>query len=76
MSACLTTSNAATMTLPTLGINLCADRDDTVVRYSVLLDSKQIFASKYLHVLPSEEDLARELTAQHVLEIKEDEEGK
>lgn len=54
---------------PTLGIILCADKDETVVRYSVLHNSEQLFASKYLHVLPSEEDLARELEARHVLEI-------
>ncbi|MCI5145433.1 MAG: DUF1016 family protein, partial [Candidatus Electrothrix sp. AR3] len=54
---------------PTLGIILCADKDDTVVRYSVLKDSEQIFASKYLRVLPSELELAQELDARHVLEI-------
>jgi predicted nuclease of restriction endonuclease-like (RecB) superfamily len=54
---------------PTLGIILCADKDETIVRYSVLHDSDQLFASKYLSVLPSEADLARELEARHVLEI-------
>jgi len=46
---------------PTLGIILCADKDETVVRYSALNDSEQLFASKYLHVLPSEQELASEL---------------
>jgi hypothetical protein len=55
---------------PTLGIILCADKDETVVHYSVLNDSEQMFASKYLSVLPSEEELARELEARHVLEIE------
>ncbi len=54
---------------PTLGIILCADKDDTVVRYSVLKESEQLFASKYLRVLPSEEELARELEARHILKI-------
>jgi predicted nuclease of restriction endonuclease-like (RecB) superfamily len=54
---------------PTLGIVLCADKDETVVRYSVLNDSEQLFAAKYLRVLPSEKELARELEARHVLEI-------
>ena len=54
---------------PTLGMILCADKDETVVRYSVLKDSEQLFASKYLRVLPSEEELAHELEARHVLEI-------
>lgn len=60
---------------PTIGIILCADKDDTVVRYSVLKDSEQLFASKYLRVLPSEEELARELEARHVLELSDGEEG-
>jgi predicted nuclease of restriction endonuclease-like (RecB) superfamily len=46
---------------PTIGIILCADKDDTIVRYSVLNESKQIFASKYLTVLPSEEELSAEI---------------
>lgn len=46
---------------PTIGILLCADKDETVVKYSVLNESKQIFASKYLPYLPTEEELKREL---------------
>ena len=38
------------------------------MRYSVLHDSEQLFASKYLRVLPSEEELKRELEARHVLD--------
>jgi predicted nuclease of restriction endonuclease-like (RecB) superfamily len=59
---------------PTLGIILCADKDETVVRYSALNESEQLFASKYLHVLPSEEELAHELESRHVLDIEEREE--
>jgi predicted nuclease of restriction endonuclease-like (RecB) superfamily len=54
---------------PTLGMILCADRDETVVHYSVLRESRQLFAAKYLRVLPSEEELARELEARHVLDL-------
>ena len=43
---------------PTLGIILCADKDETIVHYSVLRESRQIFASKYQTVLPTEEELA------------------
>jgi hypothetical protein len=43
---------------PTLGIILCAEKDETVVKYSVLNESKQIFASKYKTVLPTEKQLA------------------
>ncbi|MDQ5767071.1 PDDEXK nuclease domain-containing protein [Thiothrix subterranea] len=60
---------------PTLGIILCADKDDTVVRYSVLNDSQQLFASKYLNILPSEDELRRALEARHVLQITSNETG-
>ncbi len=46
---------------PTIGIIFCADKDESIVKYSVLNDSKQIFASKYKTVLPTEEELAAEL---------------
>ena len=46
---------------PTIGIILCSDKEDTVVRYSVLKDSEQLFASKYRLVLPTEEELKTEL---------------
>ncbi|MCK7555039.1 DUF1016 domain-containing protein [Chitinophaga sedimenti] len=46
---------------PTLGMILCADKDMTMVKYSVLDESRQLFASKYSLILPSEEELRREL---------------
>jgi hypothetical protein len=46
---------------PTIGLILCAERNEAVAKYSVLSEGKQVFASKYLKVLPSEEDLRREL---------------
>ena len=46
---------------PTIGILMCAERDETVVKYSVLNGSEQIFASKYLPYLPTEEELKREI---------------
>jgi predicted nuclease of restriction endonuclease-like (RecB) superfamily len=46
---------------PTIGIILCADKDETIVRYSVLKESRQIFASKYKLILPTEEELTAEL---------------
>lgn len=52
---------------PTLGIILCADKDETLVRYSVLNESKQLFASKYRLLLPSEEELQAELERRHIL---------
>lgn len=43
---------------PTIGIILCTDKSETMVKYSVLQESQQIFASKYKTVLPTEEELA------------------
>lgn len=43
---------------PTIGIILCADKSETMVKYSILKESRQIFASKYKTVLPSEKELA------------------
>jgi hypothetical protein len=46
---------------PTVGIILCAQRDAAVVRYSVVHEHDQMFASPYKLVLPSEEELRAEL---------------
>jgi predicted nuclease of restriction endonuclease-like (RecB) superfamily len=46
---------------PSIGLILCSQRDETVVRYSVLKESEQLFASKYRLVLPTEEELKEEL---------------
>lgn len=46
---------------PTIGLILCSQHNQTVARYSVLKDSQQLFAAKYLTVLPSEEELKQEL---------------
>jgi len=63
---------------PTIGLILCTEKCDTVARYSVLNDRKQIFASKYLPHLPSEEQLKFEIERERRLieaayEQKEDE---
>ena len=58
---------------PTIGILMCADKDETIVKYSVLNNSEQIFASKYLPYLPTEEELRRELeNTGRMLEDKEE----
>ena len=46
---------------PTIGIIFCTDKDETIVKYSVLHESQQIFASKYMTILPTVEELQREL---------------
>lgn len=46
---------------PTIGIVLCNDKEETLVKYSVLKESERLFASKYRLVLPTEEELKEEL---------------
>jgi hypothetical protein len=46
---------------PTIGIILCADKNDTKAKYSVLVDKENLFASKYKLYLPTEEELKQEL---------------
>ena len=49
---------------PPIGIILSADKSDTLVRYTLPLDNKQIYASKYMLYLPKEEDLQNEMNKQ------------
>lgn len=49
---------------PPIGILLCADKNDSVVRYTLAEDNKQIFASKYKLYLPTEEELRKEISAE------------
>ena len=46
---------------PTIGLVLCSEKSEAVVRYSVLADNQQLFAAKYLPYLPTEDELKREL---------------
>lgn len=46
---------------PTVGILLCADKNDTLVRYSLPEDNATILASRYQLYLPSPEELITEL---------------
>jgi len=52
---------------PTVGIILCATKDASVVRYSVLHENEQLFASKYRLVLPTEDELRAELERDRAL---------
>ncbi|GHT31136.1 hypothetical protein FACS189434_00340 [Bacteroidia bacterium] len=47
---------------PTIGIILCEEKDRAEVKYSVLNDNEQLFATKYKLYLPSEEELIKEIT--------------
>ncbi|MCG7656235.1 PDDEXK nuclease domain-containing protein [Wielerella bovis] len=49
---------------PTIGLLLCTETDSVVAKYSVLHDNPQLFASKYVHYLPSEAELIREIEQQ------------
>lgn len=51
---------------PPIGIILCADKSDSVVKYTLPQDEKQIFASKYKLYLPSEEELLNELNKEYL----------
>jgi len=49
---------------PTIGILLCTKTDNTIARYSVLKENSQLFASKYMPYLPTEEELKAEIERQ------------
>ncbi len=59
---------------PPIGIVLCATKSDTLVRYTLPEDNKQIFASKYMLCLPTEEELRNEMNKQ--MELLENVSGK
>lgn len=46
---------------PTVGLILCEDKKDAVVRYTLSKENRQIFASRYKLYLPTEEELIREM---------------
>lgn len=56
---------------PTVGLILCTEKDETIVKYSVLEESRQLFASKYLLYLPNEEELRIELEREKRLAERE-----
>ena len=43
----------------TIGIILCQDKSESLVKYTLPEDNEQIFASKYLTILPSKEDFIK-----------------
>lgn len=58
---------------PPIGIVLCADKSDSVVKYTLSEENTQIFASKYKLYLPTEEELKREI--EYECEVLEREQG-
>ncbi len=55
---------------PTIGIILCAEKDETVVKYSILKENEHLFAAKYHIYLPTEKELIAEIEREKQL-IKE-----
>ncbi len=52
---------------PTIGLILCTKKNETVAKYSVLKESQQLFASKYMLYLPTEEELRLEIERERKL---------
>ncbi|MDR1989012.1 MAG: PDDEXK nuclease domain-containing protein [Acidobacteriaceae bacterium] len=46
---------------PTIGLILCAEKNEAMARYSILSEHKQLFAAKYVTYLPTEQELRQEL---------------
>ena len=59
---------------PTIGIILCSEKNETIIKYSILKESKQLFTSKYKLYLPTAEEFKKEIETellQFKLENKE-----
>ena len=46
---------------PTIGIVLCSEKNETMVKYSILSENDHLFASKYKFYIPTEEELKKEI---------------
>lgn len=51
---------------PTIGIILCTQKDETIVKYSVMKENEKLFASKYRLYLPDENELKQLIEADRV----------
>lgn len=51
---------------PSIGIILCTEKDETVVKYSVMADNEKLFASKYRLYLPDENELKQLIEADRI----------
>ena len=56
---------------PTIGLVLCSEKSEAVVKYSVLAEQKQLFAAKSLPYLPSEDELKRELERERAQAVEQ-----
>ena len=57
---------------PPIGIVLCAEKNDAIVKYTLPEGNNQIFASKYLTYLPTEEELKKELRLDAFIRLDEE----
>ena len=55
---------------PSIGLVLCSEKSEAVVRYSVLAEQQQLFAAKYLAYLPSVAELKHELERERELALQ------
>ena len=62
---------------PTIGLILCAEKNEAMAKYTLLQNSKNIFASKYKLYLPTEKELREELRRERrFLELEMEEKQK
>ncbi len=61
---------------PTIGIILCTEKDETIVKYSVLSENEKLFASKYRLYLPDENELKQLIEEDRVKLELDNEDGK
>ena len=59
----------------TIGIILCTEKDETIVKYSVLAENEKLFASKYRLYLPNEQEL-RQLIETNRMSLELDKKSK
>ncbi len=57
---------------PPIGILLCADKSDMLVRYTLPVDNAQIYAAKYMPYMPTEEELKAELNLEEFAKLNQD----
>lgn len=57
---------------PPIGILLCSEKSDTLVKYTLPEDDTQIYAAKYMPYLPTEEELKRELNLEEFSKLEQD----
>ncbi len=58
---------------PTIGLILCSQKSEAIAKYSVLKDSEQLFAAKYMSYLPSEDELTKELQRKRAFLLRHNE---